>query len=87
MFNIFFIIYVFLRSPLLRNRSITPRRRSHTRSRSPLRKRKKSLSPVKRLPLKSRRRTRSPSRDVSRRSRSLSLHRRYVKVNIHLVKY
>ncbi|XP_050053451.1 E3 ubiquitin-protein ligase RBBP6 isoform X2 [Aphis gossypii] len=65
------------RSPLLRNRSITPRRRSRTRSRSPVRKRKKSLSPLKRLPVKSRRRTRSPSRDVQgRRSRSLSLHRR-----------
>ncbi|XP_026808860.1 E3 ubiquitin-protein ligase RBBP6 [Rhopalosiphum maidis] len=65
------------RSPLLRNRSITPRRRSRTRSRSPVRKRKKSLSPLKRLPIKSRRRTRSPSRDVQgRRSRSLSLHRR-----------
>lgn len=65
------------RSPLLRNRSITPRRRSRTRSRSPVRKRKKSLSPLKRLPVKSRRRTRSPSRDAQgRRSRSLSLHRR-----------
>jgi len=81
-------LYGHYRSPLLRNRSITPRRRSRTRSRSPVRKRKKSLSPVKRLPVKSRRRTRSPSRDVQgRRSRSLSLHRRYNEITLVTITY